>query len=222
MKISEVIRLVSNFSCLPAILVYTISFKKANRPIHFIGLLMITSTMADLITFFVSNKILSFPLIFNLQDIVQFWLVTGFYIAIGTSRKFVQWNVSIYLISLLISFWSQGIFVSQTMMWTISGVIIVSYGIVYKIFSLGIAKPESNDKIQDVTSFRSNMLITGGLLLYFGISIWLFFIRDYVYRELPRELSIMYWSCHNVNNILKNIIIGISIFIGCSKATTPH
>lgn len=203
MRSFEVIRLVSNLSCLVPLAVYAMRLTKVDKPIHVIAGLMLVSGLSDLITF-IKPDWLNVMLVFNIQDILQFSLITLFYYLIDPDRKFISWGVTLYLTFLIaVTAWSQGIFEYQTLMWTISGLIVITYAIMYLInlYQSDIKKKET----------FGLLWISSGFLFYFCLSLALFVVADYILNELDDKLKMVYWSCHNVNNIFKCVLIAIGI-----------
>jgi hypothetical protein len=37
---------------------------------------------------------------------------------------------------------------------------------------------------------------------------------DYILNELDEKTKMVYWNCHNANNVIKNVIIAIGIRYG--------
>ena len=54
--------------------------------------------------------------------------------------------------------------------------------------------------------------INTGVLVYFCLNLFLFILGNYVLTKLDPPVSMMIWSFHNVNNILKNIFFAIGIY----------
>jgi hypothetical protein len=53
--------------------------------------------------------------------------------------------------------------------------------------------------------------INSGILFYFSFNLFLFVMSSYVLTHLEQELTLIIWSFHNVNNIIKNILVGLGI-----------
>ncbi len=205
MEIHEVIRLASNFSCIMPLVFYLLRFNIVDKQIHLIGSFVILCGLADLITFFRPLGV-SVPLVFNLQDIIQFSLLAGFYyVIVFSNRKLISWGITIYVtIFFAVTVWVQGLYKFQTLVWTVDGILIIIFGIAYLIHLLGNRPPKYQ-------SIYSTLWINSGLLFYFCFSLWLFVMGQYILTELPERTKMIYWSCHNVNNIIKNGIIAIGI-----------
>ena len=210
MSISEAIRLSSIYSFIIPLVVYALAFKKAKKPVHLIGGLIIASGISDFIALF-KLPIISVALLCNIQDVIQFLLVSAFFYIISSNRIIIKWGVALYLPGLFVtSLFIQSPMVHQTLLWAITGFIILVFCIQYVIQVVCAFKvrPTADASLPDY----SLLYIIGGFIIYFTLSLWLFIMGDYIFYGVTKDVALSYWSVHNFNNIIKNILIAIGIW----------
>ena len=54
--------------------------------------------------------------------------------------------------------------------------------------------------------------VNTGITYYYSFNLLLFIYSNYVFSNLPSDLGIIFWSFHNVNNIVKNILFCVGIY----------
>lgn len=89
-------------------------------------------------------------------------------------------------------------------MWTISGAIMIIFSITYAIYLLSVL-PTVNILVHPPA------WINGGVFFYFAFSLFLFMISNYILLKLDREVGLVIWSFHNMNNMIKNILFGVGL-----------
>lgn len=207
---SDVIRIASNFSLMLPLVVYLMKFRYANRRMHIIGALVVVSGVSDIIGFILSRDQQSTVVLFNTYYAVLFFLLTWFYyeILVLNNRRIMVWiGLAIYLQSfILTTLFVQSFFEYQTLMWVITAIIMIVYGIAYFFYSF------STIPMANVFNY-SFVWINSGVLIYFCLSLFLFTIGNYALTRLDAQMSSMLWSFHNVNNILKNVLFAIGIYL---------
>jgi hypothetical protein len=212
-KISEIIRVASNVSVLLPLLLYLSRIKYASRPIHIIGVLIIVSGLCDVVGMFLLSSKQPTMALFNIYYAVMFLLLTWFYyeILFVNSRRVMIWiGLAVYVQSfVLITAFVQSFLQYQTLMWVITAVILIIYSIAYFFHSIST--------ITTSGYFGYSLIwINIGVMIYFGLNLFLFVMGNYVLTRLDPETSAMIWSSHNINNIIKNILFAIGISF-CKK-----
>jgi hypothetical protein len=92
----------------------------------------------------------------------------------------------------------------QTLMWVITAIILIIYSIAYFFHSISTITASGY--------FGYSLIwINIGIMIYFGLNLFLFVMGNYVLTRLDPETSAMIWSSHNINNIIKNILFAIGI-----------
>jgi hypothetical protein len=215
--ITEIIRLTSIVSVGFPLLVYLSKLKKASRPVHLIGALMIISALSDFIAFVLSSKGKSTVMVFNTYYILLFLILAWFYYEILLTPKRrtpIVTGLFIYATAfVLITFYVQPFMSYQTLMWTITGVMMIIFSIAYFLYLFS-----------GPTTLRNYELlwVNSGVLLYFSLNLFLFVIGSHILTKLDPEISLLIWSFHNVNNIMKNILFGFGIYAFSREAVSVN
>ncbi|HEY0742460.1 MAG TPA: hypothetical protein VGD40_13390 [Chryseosolibacter sp.] len=204
--ISEIIRYASIFSVAFPLILYLFRIKHLSRSGHKIGAIVIVSAVCDLIAHFLFEAKMSTVLVFNAYFLIFFVLLAWFYsdvLQTTRGKRTVQWGLGIYLLTyIVIAIFFQAFNEYQTLMWTLSGAICIIYSISYFISVFSAVRPMNDFGL---------LWINSGILFYFSFNLFLFIMSSYVLTKLEPELSLIVWSFHNVNNIIKNILIGLGI-----------
>jgi hypothetical protein len=212
--ISEIIRIASNISVIFPLAVYLLKASYASRRIHIIGFLIIVSAVCDVIGMYLFKQNLSTAPLNNSYYIILFVLLFWFYyeIVFIKSRRLMIWiGLAVYVQSfILITIYVQGFNEYQSLLWVITGIIMIVFSIEYFLY-LFSARPTVN--LLNYTT----MWINSGVLLYFGSSVFIFLLTNYIFTHLDKEAGEVLWSFHNVNNILKNILFGIGLTLHRKK-----
>jgi hypothetical protein len=208
-SISEIIRLASITSVVLPLISYLMKIKNTSRAIHKIGGLVLISAVCEAAVLYLYNTGQSTIFLFNSYYIAVFLLLSWFYYGVFVleiPRRVVVVGVVVYFISfILITLFVQSYSEYQTFMWTITGVITLVYSISYFLSVFSAQQPMENFGL---------LWINSGILFYFSFNLFLFVMSSYVLTQLAPELSKLIWSFHNVNNIVKNVLLamGISFF----------
>jgi hypothetical protein len=208
-NISEIIRIASNISLLLPLAIYLTRIKYASTRVHIIGALIIVSGVCDLVGFVLHGGRQSTAILFNTYYAMLFFLLTWFYYEIlflNTRRMMVWIGLAIYLQSLiLITIFVQSFFEYQTLMWVITAIIMIIYSIAYFFYSF------STIPVPSLFGYTF-MWINSAVLIYFCLNLCLFILGNYVLTRLEPEVSLLIWSFHNVNNIIKNVLFAVGIY----------
>jgi hypothetical protein len=204
---SEIIRLASISSVALPLILYFVRIKSGLNTIHKIGGLVILSAASDLIALYLFNTGQSTVFLFNSYYLAVFVFLAWFYYGIfvqKTSRNIVLGGAVLYALSfVLITAFVQPYSEYQTFMWTITGVIALIFSISYFLSVFSAQQPMDNYGL---------LWINSGILFYFSFNLFLFVMSSYVLTQLAPELSKLIWSFHNINNIVKNILLALGMF----------
>lgn len=208
-NIPEIIRLASILSVIIPLIFYLVRMKTTSRTIHKIGGVIILSAASDAMGFYFFKGGQSTVFLFNTYYLALFLFLAWFYRGVLTTaagRRTVMIGLMGYILSfVLITAFVQGYDEYQTFMWTITGMIIIIFSISYFLSVFSQQLPMENFGL---------LWINSGILFYFSFNLFLFVMSSYVLTKLAPELSMLIWSFHNVNNIIKNLLLalGISLF----------
>jgi hypothetical protein len=204
--ISEIIRVASIVSVAFPLVAYLTKIRSASKPLHLIGALSIVSAFSDVLAyvFFAQGK--STVVLFNLYYAILFLLLTWFFyeiLLVKTGKRTVVVGLVSYILAfILVSLYVQNFFEYQTFMWTITGVIMIVYSMSYFIYLFSAPTTMNNFGL---------LWINSGILFYFAFNLFLFVMSSYVLTKLDPQIGTLIWSFHNVNNIVKNILIGFGV-----------
>jgi hypothetical protein len=205
-SISEIIRYASIFSVAFPLILYLFRLKDLSGAGHKIGAIVIISALSDVIALYLFEAEMSTVLLFNAYYLIFFLLLAWFYnevLQTVRGKRMVQWGLAIYVLSFIgITILIQSFNEYQTLMWTLAGAISIIFSISYFISVFSAMRPMNDFGL---------LWINSGILFYFSFNLFLFIMSSYVLTRLEPELSLIVWSFHNVNNIIKNILIGLGI-----------
>ena len=207
-SISEIIRIASIFSVSIPLIFYVANLKNSSRAIHATGALIIISGIADIIGSVLFDQHRSNALIYNIQDTLQFTLLSWIFLELISLRKLriiLYSGIVVYIVSLItVTLFFQSFIENQTIMWAASGIIILIFSIIFFFYLLsGLPTP-------NILTFPYSW-INAGIFFYFSFSLYLFVISDYLFLKVEREAALLIWSFHNINNIIKNILFAVGI-----------
>lgn len=210
MSVSEIIAHASSLSVLIPIAVYLTRFRHHAKSGHIIGVLLLIAAICDLAGFLMFRAQLSTAVVFNIYYTLMFLVLCRFYYEIIFRDKFkiaIVLGVSVYVISfVLVTFYVQDFLNYQNLVWIIAGVIMIIYSVTYFVNSLSA--------IQNTHLFdNSTTWINTGVLFYFSFSLFLFSMGDYLFNKQDPQVTLLLWSTHNINNIIKNVLFAIGLSI---------
>lgn len=210
MKISipKIIWIASSVSVMFPLIIYFVRAKIAPKQISPIGALIIVSGIVDIFGAIFLQRGLSTAVLSNTQDVLQFLLLTWFYLELLCFKKLknlVYLGVIVYLVALIATtLFVQDFFHNQTLMWSVSGGIIIIFSAAYFMQALSV-RPT-----QQILSYPP-IWINFAVFFYFGFNLYLFVFGDHILANASREVATVYWSFHNFNNIIKNVLLGIGL-----------
>jgi len=205
-NIPDILRLASIFSVAFPLVIYLIKARALSRPVHLIGMLIIVSALFDLAGSIYAAKGLSNVVLINSYYIIQFLILAWFYLPIPpekSGKNLTMAGIVIFALSfILITAFSQSFFTYQGLSWTISGIIMIVCSAAYfvNLFSA-----------QNLNDNYGLLWINGAVLYYFSFNIFVFVMSNYILTTLEPQISLLIWSFHNANNIIKNILLALGI-----------
>jgi hypothetical protein len=204
--IAVLIKYASIFSVAFPLILYLIRAKGVSRHAHMIGAMIVISALSDGVGYFVARAGISTAIIFNTYFVISFLLLCWFYYSVAqtaTGRRLVQWGVGIFILAyIVIASFIQPFTQFQTLMWTTGGAIGIIFSISYFISVFSAVRPMNDFGL---------LWINSGILFYFSFNLFLFVMSSYVFTHFEPEVGIIFWSFHNVNNTIKNVLIGLGL-----------
>lgn len=215
----KILGLISLAIPLLPISIYFYKFKQVRAFLHLrlVICTLIVSFSLDCLSSYFSSKRIHNTFLFNLQDLLQFLLLSWFYYDIVSDKEDADSKsltkaiftsaITLYLLILLaVSLLLQNpITQHQNFMWTVSGLILIIYGFMY-YHDLVITLP-----LRKQMNIDSLFLINAGFLYYFSFTLILFLLEEFMLRNLQPETYRLIWSYNNLNNIIKNLLIAIGL-----------
>jgi hypothetical protein len=204
--IAGIIRYASIFSVAFPLILYLIRSKHLGRSGHLMGAFIIVSALSDGIAYFVASSGNSNAIIFNVYFVTSFCLLSWFYhdvLQSQSGKKIVQWGLGIFILAeIVITIFIQPFTGFQTLMWSTGGAIGIVFSIAYFISVFSSVRPMNDFGL---------LWMNSGILFYFSFNLFLFIMSSYVFTHFEPEVRIIFWSFHNVNNVIKNVLIGLGI-----------
>lgn len=202
---AEIIRFASIFSVAFPLVLYLMRLKELSGAGHKVGAILVISTFSDLLALYLFQHDISTVLLFNVYYLLFFLLLSWFYndVLSDSKKRTVVIGVIVYAIGFLfVTLFVQSLNEYQTTLWTLAGGIAIVFSISYFVNVFSATQPMEDSGL---------LWINSGILFYFSFNLFLFVISKYILTELEPELGLIVWSFHNVNNIIKNVLIGLGI-----------
>lgn len=168
--------------------------------------LLLVSLSADIANEFYVRSGHQGYVIINAFFSIQFVLLSFIYYRLLQLKQFITVSTIVYLFLVLAdSFYFQAILEFQNIMRIVESVLLIFYAL-YS-YSVILKRAETN-KSQHYLLLWFNLAI----VFYCFSNLYLFGISDYILKEMFREDAIIIWGFHSVNNIVKNLFLGIALF----------
>ncbi len=178
-----------------------------SRQFQIVTVLLIVSVIADVIGYILIKNEISNLVINNLYFLASFVILsllyarlltggrTAIYIFIGLTVCFSAWD----------SLTQQSITGVQSYVITLCSVLAFGYSLIYFDHLLHTS-PAS-----DLTKFPF-FWINSAIMYYYGMNLFIFIFSTYIFENLKDNEILVVWIFHNVNNIIKNILLAIGIY----------
>jgi hypothetical protein len=208
MRAVELIKVASNFSILIPGLMCIVRLNLQNKIAYYLLILLILSGTVDIVsTIGAIDSGIRIGVV-NFQDAIQFLLITVIYRQMfgGEYKSASLIMVFIYVIAAsLNTLFLQPLTELQNLNWTLAAVLILFMSIGWMLHVL-ITMP-----VKKLVKY-GEFWINTAFFCYFSISLFLFLSVNYVFKNQTTEAKVFFWSFHNINNVLKNILLGIGVY----------
>src|SRR5258706_11525496 len=207
---------VSIFSgAVPLVLMFI--YKKSIKQKHFIwlGLLILSSFLTDITSLIAikTHLIRSNAYFGNFYNIIQFILLLLIYHEFYLKEK----KLLILILCLIYfgfeivnSIYFQKLSDPQTWTKTLSAMIFLGLAIGYVEHLL------KRDPLINLLRFAPGW-INIAVFFYFGFSLYIFIMAEYVFTSPPTDVALLFWGFHNFNNILKHCLFATGIYLAKSE-----
>ncbi|HET9057501.1 MAG TPA: hypothetical protein VFN30_11715 [Chitinophagaceae bacterium] len=184
----------------------TFLFRKSKMPENSLtkalGLLLIISPITDLINYTLGKIEMPSLIVANLCFILQFLLLNYIFTLLLSNKKIVYTGALLFVIFTLYNFLRiQNFTEYQDWPYVTGSIMLLTYSLLY-MWQLIIAPPAQN--IWQFSPFWINTAV----LWYFS----LFLMINYVFKNFSTEIAMVVWVFHNINNIVKNILLAVGIY----------
>ncbi|MBT1705069.1 hypothetical protein [Chryseosolibacter indicus] len=211
----EIIRLVSTLSVALPLFFYFKKYKHATRALHLVGALTLVAAFSDLLAYILFAQGKSTIILFNIYYTTVFLLLSWFYYEIlptKGAKNLVIAGLFLYAAAfVVITSYFQSFFVYQTYMWSITGFFMIVYSMSYFFHLFSTQTTMSNFGL---------LTINSSTLFYFSFNLFLFVMSSYVLLKMEHKIAFVIWSFHNINNIVRNVLIGLGISIYSKEGLT--
>jgi|GEM_PF-2542342 len=184
--------------------------------------LLLASLIAD-----IGNKIyaqLGFRgyIILNIFFSTEFILISLIYASVLIQRKVVYFCLfSFLIIHFLYSLYSQSIHQFQGIIHFFGSLIIIGQAVNYYLERHHLEMCHLEMHYLEMYYFLpaenpSRLIINGwinaAILYYFSFNLFLFAGANYVFKNATPEIGLIFWTFHNLNNIIKNCLFATGIY----------
>jgi len=201
----KILSLTSSFSCVPALLLVALSWKRLSHQLTLLSLLLINSFLADMLSIlFVAGGLRTMPII-NSFLLIQFVLISVFVYRETTYKTIVLVSSSLAIVLFFVDL----IFVADPAnVVTHGNVVFSAIGILYVMAFLQRVLTEL--PFEDITGTPLIWAIFGILCFYCG-TFFLLLLNNVLtqYAEIHRVV----WILSPLSNILKNVLFTIGLWI---------
>lgn len=178
-----------------------------SRQFQIVTVLLIVSVIADATGYILIKNEISNLVINNLYFLASFVILsllyarllsggsTAIYIFIAFTICFFTWD----------SLTQQSITGVQSYVITLCCVLAFGYSLIYFDHLLHTS-PASN-----LAKFPF-FWINSAIMYYYGMNLFIFIFSTYIFENLKDNEILVVWIFHNVNNIIKNILLAIGIY----------
>jgi hypothetical protein len=217
LSLGEIVAHASSLSVVVPLGLYLFKMRKLDRPAHIIGALLVVAAICDITGYLLFKAGQSTAVVFNVYYTLLFFLLCWFYYEIFFKKFRTQIaliiGTAVYSLSfILITFFVQEFFYFQNLIWMIAGIILIIYSIAYFLNSLA--------SIPSIQLFDSSLTwFNSGVLFYFSFSIFLFGMGSFLFSKQDPQVTLLLWSTHNINNIIKNILFTIGLTLVETKTS---
>jgi hypothetical protein len=211
----DVIRYLSIFSVGYPLVIYLSRIRKQSVQNHILGVLIVLWIVLDIVNGILFHERISNQIIFNAGHLYQFLLLSRYYYEIHFQKKQkTLWRASIVLYSgswlvAIIEYGSASIY--QSWIWTLESIVLMTYAVVYARYAI------KHVNVQD-PFFKGTLWIGLATFCYSCVNLGLFTVGSYVLTQMDYKVSMAFWSIHNVNNLIKNVLFAF----GLASASLPN
>ena len=179
---------------------------KKERHINILAILLVVSGVADLIGYLLWRKKIPNAFVLNSFFTIQFFLLSYLYYQLLNKKIRIYLPTILYVAFLIINtIYIQPFNEYQSWMRMAGSLILILYAILF-FRQLLLTLP--TDKLATYPPFW----ISTAVFYYFSFNLFLFIVSNYAFTHLTVRESMLFWSFHNVNNVVKNLLFATGIY----------
>jgi hypothetical protein len=203
----NVIYYISALSVLiPIFYILTNRISRQSIIVKILGALIFISALSELTLFILYRLGISNVVVGNAYFIIQFFLMSYIFYHLLKNKELIYLGVVVYSILLITNtLFFQSFNEFQSWCRVAEDVIILTYVVSFYKYILTCEPP-----IDGLT--HPPFWINSGVGFYFAFNLSMFLFSNYVFTNLSEDTSMLFWSFHNANNIVKNIFFAAAIY----------
>jgi hypothetical protein len=187
---------------------YLLIYKNSVKGIavKILGILIFISALSDLIIFILIRMEIPTVTIGNTYFVIQFFLMSYIFYHLLKNKELIYLGVVVYSILLITNtLFFQSFNEFQSWCRVAEDVIILTYVVSFYKYILTCEPP-----IDGLT--HPPFWINSGVGFYFAFNLSMFLFSNYVFTNLSEDISMLFWSFHNANNIVKNLFFAAAVY----------
>jgi hypothetical protein len=174
-----------------------------------LAVLLVAGALSDILYFYLSSKSLSNVAVVHLFYLIQYLCIVIMYFYMFDTRKYLFRFLALLVVFtsyfVVDNFMLHDIYTYNNNSITVATVAIITLSILYYRHML------LNLPAKSIARY-SPFWINSAVAFYFLFNSVLFFASHYVFNSMPEESAWIFWSYHNVNNVVKNILFAVAIY----------
>jgi len=178
-----------------------------HREYRLLGVLFFVCAMSDAIGYVLIKNNMSNLIVNNVYFVLSFGILSLIYTQLLQGARIVIYLAYAATLVLFVfdSCCAQSITGVQSYVITLCSVLALGYSIVY-FEHLRHTLPVAN-------LTRSPFFwVNASVGYYFGLNLFIFVFSTYIFENLKEDEILAVWIFHNLNNIIKNILLGIGMY----------
>jgi hypothetical protein len=183
------------------------------RQYQLIAVLLLVSVVADVAGYILIKNKISNLVINNLYFVASFTILSLMYAGLLRGGRTVIYGLIVLALCFFIwdSVAAQSITGVQSYVITLCGVLLLGYSIVYYDYLLQITPASKLSK-------NPFFWVNSAVAYYYGLNLFIFIFSTYIFENLKDNEIIVVWIFHNLNNIIKNILMAIGVYQACKRS----
>ncbi len=212
------IRNISSYSVLLPLALFAVAVYKRKQPssVWLLGLLLVVSGLADLVSFLVYAHYHVNPNpVVSVYGLLQFLIVMLIYRTEYTRtvlKRLADVVIFAFTVFAIVNFWFiQGVEAFNSNLFTVSCIVLIVFCVLY-FYQIIQELPEPH--IERMVMFW----VGAGVFFYFGTNLILFVTVDSLIAKADNNFLVS-WGLHNGSNMVRNIIFSAALYVALTKRT---